>query len=144
MNTRTYLRSRVDARPLAAVLAVGDLVALTAFVVAGTIQHGERPFANPEVVVGALAPFLLAWALLSVVGGLYTADAVISVRRALSWTAPVWVFAVLLGQGLRATSLFPGGTSAPFVVVTLVVGGSLVVGWRVLATVLGGRENPAE
>jgi hypothetical protein len=134
MSTTTYLRSRVDLRPLAGVLAVGDVLALTAFVVIGTVQHGQQPF-NPGVVAGALAPFLLAWVAVALLGGLYTADAVLSVRCALGWTVPAWVVAVLAGHAVRATALFPGGTTAAFVAVTLTVGGVLVVGWRVLFVV---------
>jgi len=132
MSTSTYLRSRVDLRPLAAALAVGDVLALTAFVVAGTVQHGEQPFSNPGIVAGALAPFLVAWVAVALVGGLYTADAVSTPRRALGWTVPAWVVAVLMGHALRATPVFRGGTTAAFVLVTLVVGGVLVVGWRLL------------
>lgn len=141
MSTSTYFRSRVDVRPLAAVLAAGDLLALTVFIVAGTSHHGERPFANPDIVIGALAPFVLAWAAVAFVGGLYTAGAVVSIRRALLWTGPVWVFAAVLGHGLRATPLFRGDTTLTFLLVTLAIGGVLVVGWRVLVSALVGRGS---
>ncbi|MFT4922514.1 MAG: hypothetical protein ACI8XM_001731 [Haloarculaceae archaeon] len=141
MSTSTYFRSRVDTRPLAAVLAAGDLLALTVFIVAGASHHSERPFANPEIVIGALAPFVLAWAGVAFVAGLYTADAVISVRRAIGWTTPVWVFAALLAHGLRATPLFRGNTGVLFLLVTLAVGGVLVVGWRTLASVIVGHRS---
>ncbi|MEF8782894.1 MAG: DUF3054 domain-containing protein [Haloarculaceae archaeon] len=139
MSTSTYLRSRVDVRPFAGLLAVGDALAITSFVVAGIIQHGGQPFSNPGEVPGPVAPFLLGWFAVALLGGLYTVDALLSPRRALSWTAPAWVIAVLVGHGLRATSLFPGGTTAGFILVTLVVGGILVVGWRLLASVAIGR-----
>jgi hypothetical protein len=136
MSTSTYLRSRVDLRPLVGVLAVGDVLALATFVVAGTIQHGGRPFSNPGVVAGALAPFLLAWLAAAWLGGLYTSDAVLSSRRVLRWTVPAWALAVLAGHALRATSLFRGGTTAGFVVVTLLIGGVLVVGWRLIVSLV--------
>jgi len=132
MSTSTYLRSRVDARPLAGLLAVGDVLALLVFVVAGTVEHGGSPLANPGALAETLAPFLLAWVVVALLGGLYTADAVVTARRALGWTVPAWVVAVLLGHALRATPVFSGGTAPAFVVVTLVVGGVLLVGWRVL------------
>lgn len=138
MSTSTYLDSRVDPRPLAGLLVVGDTLAVAAFVVAGTIQHGSQPFANPGIVAGALAPFLLAWLAVALVGGLFTAEAVRSPRQVLIRTVPAWVVAVLLGHALRATALFRGGTTAAFVLVTLAVGGFLVVGWRLLF-VLGKR-----
>lgn len=132
MGTSTYLQTRVDRRPLSGLLAVGDALALTAFVVAGTIQHGGQPLSDPGAVAGTLAPFLLAWGVVGLLGGLYTADAVRSPRAALGWTVPAWVVAVLLGHTLRATPVFEGGTSVPFVLVTLAIGGVLVVGWRLL------------
>lgn len=139
MSTSTYLRSRVDVRPLAGLLAVGDAIAITSFVVAGIIQHGGQPFSNPGEVPGPVAPFLIGWFAVALLGGLYTADAVLSPQRAIGWTVPAWVLAVLVGHALRATSLFPGGTEISFVVVTLVIGGVLVVGWRLLASVVTGR-----
>lgn len=135
MDTSTALRPGVEPRPLAGVLFLGDVLALTAFVVAGSVQHGQQPFANPAVVGETLAPFLLAWLAVALLGGLYTAEAVLGVRRALARTVPAWLVAVLLGQGLRATPVFSGGTALAFVLVTLVVGGTLLVGWRVLVAV---------
>jgi hypothetical protein len=128
--TYAYLRSRVDLRPLVGVLAVGDSLALTVFVVVGAVSHGRQPLSNPGPVAAILVPFLLAWGAVALLGGLYTADAVADVRRALGRTVPAWVVAALLGQGLRATPLFRGGTSVAFALVTLVVGGALVGGWR--------------
>lgn len=140
MSTTTYLRSRVEFSPLALALAVGDLLALTTFIVAGTLSHGERPFANPDVVAGALAPFLLAWWGAALLGGLYTSDAVLGVRRAASWALPAWAVAVVVGQGLRATPLFRGGFAVTFMLVTFVVGGLLVVGWRCLVAAVLSRR----
>lgn len=132
MRTSTYLHTRVDRRPRLGLLAAGDALAIAVFVIAGTVQHGGQPLSNPGAVAGTLAPFLLAWVAVALVGGLYTADAARSPRRALGWTVPAWVVAVLLGHALRATPLFSGSTTVAFVLVTLVVGGVLVVGWRVL------------
>lgn len=132
MSTSTYLRKRIDSRPLTGLLAVGDALALIAFVTAGTIQHGGQPLSRPGAVAGTLAPFLLAWVVVALLGGLYTTDAVRSPRATLRRTVPAWVVAVLLGQTLRVTPAFAGGTSVAFILVTLVVGGLLLVGWRVL------------
>jgi hypothetical protein len=123
-------------RPLAGFLVVGDVLALAAFVVAGTIQHGSRPLANPGIVAGALAPFLLAWLGVALIGGLFTADAVRSPRRAFEQTVPAWVLAVPVAHALRATPLFRGGTTVGFFVVSLLVGGVLLVGWRLSAGIL--------
>lgn len=132
MRTASVLRPRFDASPLALGLAVGDLLGLTAFVLAGTTAHGEQPFQNPAVVGAVLAPFLIAWAVVALPAGLYTDDAVAHPRQVIRRTLPAWVVAVLLAHGLRATPFFRGGTAITFLIVTLLVGGALVVGWRFL------------
>lgn len=133
MSTRTYLQSRIDTAPLVAGLAIGDLVAVTAFVIIGQINHGGQPLANPEIIPGTLAPFLIGWILVGFLGGLFTLDSVSTVRRALSWTVPAWVFAALIAHALRATALFEGDTALTFLAVTLTAGGLLVVGYRCVA-----------
>jgi len=140
MDLRTYVAARVDPTPLSAGLAVGDVLAIGAFVVAGEIRHGTDPVANPLLVADTLAPFLLGWALAALLGGLYTTDALKNPRRVLSWTVPAWVLATLVGHGLRATELFHGGTTLGFIAVTLGLGGALVVGWRLLVAALLARE----
>lgn len=135
MSVRTYLDSRVDSVPMAVGLALGDAAALGLFVLIGEVSHGNRPFENPEMVIGTLAPFLLAWLVVAGVGGLYTSDALLSPRRAVSWALPAWIFAGLLGHALRATPLFRGGTALSFIVVSLVAGGALLLGWRLVASV---------
>lgn len=140
MGTRTPLRARLEPS-LVARLAAGDVLALTAFFTMGAHTHGLRPFSNPTVVLEGATPFLLTWGLAAVVAGLYTADAVGSVARAVTVTVPAWILAALAGQGLRGTEFFRGSVAWTFLVVTLVVGGGLVVGWRVLATILYGDSQ---
>jgi hypothetical protein len=50
-----------------------------------------------------------------------------------SWTVPAWVVTVAIAMPLRATPQLSGGVAPTFIVVTLLVGGLIVVGWRVLA-----------
>jgi hypothetical protein len=140
MSTGTYLRTRVDPIPLTLGLAVGDVAAILAFIVAGEFQHNADPVGNPALVATGAAPFLLAWTVVAFFGGLYTRDAVASPRRALSWAVPAWVVATLLGHALRSTELFRGGTAISFVLVTMAVGGVLLVGWRILAALAVGRQ----
>jgi hypothetical protein len=139
------LRGRVELRPLAGLLAAGDTLALATFVVAGTIQHGSRPLANPGIVLGALAPFLLAWLAVALLGGLFTAEAVRSPGRALRRTVPAWLLAVPLAHALRVTPVFRGGTTVGFFLVSLAVGGLLLIGWRLFAGILlvGWRRSSA-
>lgn len=139
MSTTSYVRSQVEPTSLAAGLAVGDILAITAFIAAGRQEHMGQPIGDPVGFLDALAPFLIGWAVAAVVGGLYTRDAVLTPRRAVSWTLPAWVLALLIGMGLRASSLFTGSAAPTFVLVTFVVGGTLLVGWRGLAASVASR-----
>ena len=136
MDTATYLRTRVESAPFAAGLAVGDAVAILAFVTAGEFSHGNDPIGNPLVVPEAAAPFLIGWFLVAFVGGLFTREAVATPWRAVVWTVPAWVLAVLVGHAIRATEFVRGGTALSFILVTLAVAGALVVGWRVVAALV--------
>jgi hypothetical protein len=137
----TYLRSQVDTTSLAAGLAVGDILALAVFIAAGQQEHSTGlAIGNALGFLEALAPFLIGWTIAAIIGGLYTRDAVLTPRRAVSWTLPAWVLTVIIGTGLRATPLFTGGAAPTFIVVTLVVGGTLLVGWRALAAAVTNRR----
>ena len=129
----TYLRSQIEPTSLAAGLVVGDIIALAAFVAAGRQQHLGTPIGDPVGFLDTLAPFLIGWTVAAIVGGLYTSDALLTPRRAISWTVPAWLLAVVIGMVLRASPLFTGSAAPTFVIVTVVVGGTLLVGWRALA-----------
>jgi hypothetical protein len=133
MSTTT-LRSRVTLSSLSAWLAVGDAAALSVFFTIGAESHGFQPFANPSVVAEGVAPFLLTWLLAAAVTGLYDSDTLDSPARTLSVGIPTWILAALAGHGLRATSLFRGDTAWTFMLVSIVVGGGLLVGWRLVAS----------
>lgn len=132
MDAARYLRARVDPGPRAAALAAGDAAAIVSFAAIGAAHHGVAPLSNPAHVGRVAAPFLLGWAVAALLGGLYTRDATATPRRALSWSLPAWIVATLVGQALRATAAFPGDAAVTFVLVTVVFGGALVVGWRML------------
>lgn len=138
MSVAQFVRTRVEFGRMAAGLAAGDVLAIAAFATLGAAHHGESVLSNPAHVGLVAVPFLLGWALAALLGGLYTPDAISTPRRVASWTVPAWIVATLVGQGLRATPLIPGGTAPAFVAVTLVVGGALVVGWRLAASLLVG------
>lgn len=121
-------------------LAVGDVAAIGLFVVLGEYTHGIDPFAAVGRVAGTLAPFLIGWFLVAGVGGLYAGTATRSVRTAVVSTVVAWVLAVAIAQGLRATALFHGGAALTFALVSVLVGGTLLVAWRGLATWIDGRE----
>ena len=66
---------RVDPAPVTALVALGDLACIGAFVVAGEISHDVDPVANPLYVTETAIPFLIGWTLVALLGGLYAADA---------------------------------------------------------------------
>lgn len=135
MNVTSSLRARIDPSPVTGVLAIGDWLVILAFVVAGEISHGYDPIADAGRVAGTFVPFVLGWAVVAIAGGLYTEDAVRSVRPAVASTVPAWSIAVVLAQLFRATPYFHGNASVPFALVAIGIGGVLILGWRVLATV---------
>lgn len=141
MDVRGWFDRRIDPTQLTAGVAVGDLVAITAFVVAGQYQHGSDPLANPGSVLETAAPFFVAWIFVALLGGLYTRDAFVTVRRAASWSTPAWIFAVLIALLVRATPLVPGNASLVFTAVAIVIGGALVIGFRTVVTALHTRTR---
>lgn len=140
MDVRGWFDDRIDPTQTTLGVAVGDFVAITAFVVVGqAVGHGGDPLGNPVAVLEAATPFYVAWILVSLLGGLYTRDALVTVRRAASWSTPAWIFGVVIAQLVRATPLFSGNASVVFALVSIVIGGVFVIGWRVLAAVLVAR-----
>ena len=132
MDLRAFLRARVEPTRRSLLVAAGDLIAIVAFVVPGEIRHGFPPLEFPLRTLDTFVPFLIGWVIAAVLGGLYTSDALKNPRRILSWTVPAWVFALVVGHALRASPLFHGGTSLSFFLVTLAVGGTVGIGWRLL------------
>lgn len=136
MTGSSWLDQRLDRSRWTALLAVGDFLAIGAFVAVGQAQHDAR---TPLLL--AMAPFLIGWVVVALVGGLYTHDALLGPRRMLSWSVPAWILGALVAFALRATSLFPGGISGLFPVVATVFGGLLVVGWRTVAAAVFPRPE---
>lgn len=137
MDGGSWFSKRLDRSRWTALLAVGDLLALTAFVAAGQYHHaGTNPFATPFRLLGGLAPFLIGWVVVALVGGLYTHDTLLGPRRMLSWAVPAWIVGAAIALALRATSVFPGNVVGLFPVVAIAFGGILLIGWRTVAAAL--------
>lgn len=135
MDVHGWFDRRIDATQFMGALALGDLVAITLFVVVGQYQHESQPLADPMGIFEAAAPFYLGWILVALVAGLYTYDATVSARRAAAWSIPVWVLAVVIALPVRAVVL-PGSGSLIFAAVSMFFGGILVVGWRIVGPAL--------
>lgn len=129
-NATSILGSRIHVSRTSVTLLVGDLLAIGLFVAAGEMQH-DRPLAAG---VPTFAEFAAGWLLAAVVVGAYASDAAGSPLRAGLIGGVGWLLGASLGQLIRAVAR-PGFYVAPtFYLVTLGVGGVLVVGWRLLAS----------
>ncbi|WP_435076514.1 DUF3054 domain-containing protein [Halococcus sp. AFM35] len=120
----------VDTSPRTLVVAIGDAALILLFIALGELQHGYDLLAQPGRVVGTALPFLIGWGVASVLAGVYTLQIYRSLRRSVVRTALAWVGAVLVGQALRATSIFHGDFAVTFMLVSLGVGLVLLVPWR--------------
>lgn len=125
------LRPQFRADRTTLLVLLGDVLCIALFSAAGALQHtGTAPlYARvPEIS----APFVLGWLVVGVFVGTFDGDWVGSVRTAGARAAVAWLGADIVGQALRATAVVPGGAAPTFFVVSLVVGGALLVGWRAL------------
>lgn len=109
----------------------GDLLCIALFSAAGAVQHPEGApllLRVPEIA----APFIGGWLAVGLFTGVFDARGVAGSRAAAGRAAVTWLGADLVGQGLRWTSIVPGGSDPAFFLVSLLVGGALLVGWRSL------------
>jgi hypothetical protein len=126
----SFLSQRLDAG--AAPLAVGDVLAIVLVLTAGTIHHSSvaAVAADPLHLVAVLVPFLVGWVVAAPLLGAYSAGAAESAKAAIPLAVRSWVVADLVGVGLRATPVFPGGFALTFLAVSLVTGLVAIVAWR--------------
>lgn len=133
-NVRSLgLRPRLPAYPAAALVLLGDALALLAFVAWGLWEHGLRAWAVPGHTLLTLAPFLLAWLALAPLCCLYQRPTLGSYRRTLALLVPGWVLVAVVGGLVRATRFFDGGTGLTFVLVNVTFGLVVLVPWRLAA-----------
>ena len=129
-SEESFLARRTDtaAAPLAAV----DVVALSAVLTYGVINHNGVDYLTtaPVAWLLTLVPFLLGWALVAVPIGAYSAGAAESAKAAIPLAIRAWVPAAIVGFALRASPAFPGGFELIFGVVVFVVGGIALVAFR--------------
>ncbi|MCD2199492.1 DUF3054 domain-containing protein [Halobacterium sp. KA-4] len=109
-----------DADPRAVVRFLpGDLLAIFAFVLVGTLSHGSL---TAQRYAGVLVPFVVGWVVVAPFAGGYDASVRESTRAALLYGAASWLGADFLAQLLRGTPFFPGNADLQFFVVALVFG----------------------
>jgi hypothetical protein len=109
-------------------LIAGDIAALALFAAVGRGSHGEGVFLSD--VAGTALPFLIGWFLASPAAGTFGDDATGSKAKPAAFCAAKgWAMGIPAGLALRGMS--KGAVPpAPFVIVTMVATGVLLVGWR--------------
>lgn len=132
----TSVRRRFDPTPLTALVAAGDVLLIGLWILAGEIHHGVRPLEAPLFVLNTTVPYLIGWAVVALLGGMYTRDARSFPKRAVSWTVPAWATAVLIAQALLVLPVFHAGPALTFAVVSIAAGLVVLVPWRVAVAFL--------
>lgn len=122
--------ARVERSTTTLWLALGDVLVIAAFLGLGALRHNENPLALPLRFADTIAPFLIGWAIVAPLVGVYSPRARQSVRTAVLLTIGAWLGADIIGASLRATSFFHGNAPLSFVAVTFGVGGLFLGAWR--------------
>ena len=112
------------------VVAIGDVLAITAFLASGLTRHGIDPLQFPRHTVLTALPFAFSWFLLAPTAGLYRPRTLRSGRSTLVRTTAAWIGASLLGSAVRSTPLLPGGAPPAFLLVVIVFGSAALLPWR--------------
>src|SRR5262245_14132083 len=126
--------------PSPLLLLAGDLACLSAFVLLGLRTHAELAQAS------ALQRFLLniillgvAWTAAGLALGAFRLSPPLSLRAALARTLNTWLVAAPLALLLRALLLRSATILVIFFLITLAVGGALLLFWRAVAVWLALR-----
>lgn len=129
-SVASFIDRRIDSGALP--LAVGDVVALSAILTVGVVQHNGVDYLTTFTVAWllTLVPFLIGWAIAGPLIGAYSAGAAESAKAAVPLAVRGWVLAAVIGLGLRWTPLFEGGVVLVFALVTLVTGAVALGVWR--------------
>jgi len=115
-----------------------DLVAILAMLWIGELRHGNDPLVTPLLFVDTLIPFLVGWIVAGYALGAYSAVTMDGYRPAIVQVLVAWFAANVVGQALRATDLFHGGSQLSFFLVMLgFVGIALTVGRVAVIAALG-------
>lgn len=110
-------------------LAVGDLVAIGLFVALGELRHAGTVTAGGQ----NLLAFGGSWIAVAALAGLYGPASARPRRRVAPMVAGGWIVAATVGQFLRVIVRPGAGLSSAFFIVSVLVGGVLLIGWRAIA-----------
>lgn len=139
-NTATSLSLGLPRSRAAVAVLAGDLVVVLALITIGLLSHNiEQPWQFPAYVLSRVAPFAVAWLLVSPLAGLYRESRLTSYRQTILVLIPAWTCAAVLGAVLRAVAT-SGGAGPVFVAVIVGFGLLLLLPWR-LASIAAFRRS---
>lgn len=115
-----------------------DLLGMLAMLWIGELRHGNDPLTSPFLYIDTLIPFLVGWLVAAYALSAYGEQTLGSYRNAVGYALVAWFVGNTIGQGLRASTFFHGGTELSFFLVMFIfVGISLTAGRVLVITVLG-------
>ena len=133
MRDQSFLEQRLDAGTWP--IAVGDLLVLLVFLLAGTMRHGYTLAglrADPVVYVLAAGPFVLGWLVCAPLVGAYSPGGGSAPNSSIPLAIRSWVPAALVGFLVRFVALPDRGVAPVFAAVILVGGAVVLAVWRYL------------
>lgn len=134
---RRWLANRFIGNLRTGVLLVGDIVMICVFVLVGRMHHG----ADLQGALSTISQFATGWLIAGVLVGAYSERALTTRKSALVVTVIGWSFGTGIAHGIRVLLSPQNGIVPSFLLVSLVVGGALLVGWRTIAQHLLRNNN---
>jgi hypothetical protein len=130
MAAQSFLDQRLDASTWP--IAVGDVVVLLAFLLAGTLRHWpvEAIRADPTIYILAAGPFVLGWLLCAPLVGAYSPGGGSAPNSSIPLAIRSWVPAVVAGLLVRVVAIPDRGFDPAFAAVMLVGGAVVLAVWR--------------
>lgn len=132
MADQSFLEQRLDASTWP--IAVGDLVALLLFLLAGTLQHStvEQVSADPAIYLLAAGPFILGWVLCAPLVGAYSPGGGSAPNSSIPLAIRSWIPAAIVGLLIRQFAIPDRGVEVVFAIIMLVGGAFVLSIWRFL------------
>lgn len=131
------LRPTVPTTGRAIATLVVDVAVIVAFFAVGIYHHGLSPLKAPMFTLDTVAPFLIAWAVLSPLGGVYHPATLTSYRETVARLSVTWFLVILVGGQLRASAYFHGSAPPEFILVNTLFGLLFLLPVRLLSVWLG-------
>jgi histidinol dehydrogenase len=132
MSDQSFLEQRLDASTWP--IAVGDVVVLLLFLLAGTLQHwapGQLQ-TDPVIYAYAAGPFVLGWLVCAPLVGAYSPGGGSAPNSSIPLAIRSWIPAAVVGLVVRVV-VVPNRGFDPIFAAIMLVGGALVLAvWRYL------------